>query len=69
MHHSHDLIHKAVGWLLREVGKKDEARLRQYLSTPLAGEDKPRCQSMPRTMLRYAIEKFPQQDRKAFMAR
>ncbi|WP_407401027.1 DNA alkylation repair protein [Sodaliphilus sp.] len=69
MHHKHDLIHKAVGWLLREVGKKDETRLRHYLSTPLAGEDKPRCQSMPRTMLRYAIERFPDTDRKYFMAR
>ncbi len=59
LHHPHDLIHKAVGWLLREAGKRDEARLRQYLET--------RCHTMPRTMLRYAIEKFPEAERQAWM--
>ena len=49
----HDLLQKAVGWLLREAGKRDEQRLKVWLST--------RYQSMPRTMLRYAIEKFEDQ--------
>ncbi len=51
LHHPHDLIHKAVGWLLREAGKRDQKALEAYLA--------PRFQTMPRTMLRYAIEKFP----------
>jgi len=59
LHHPHDLIHKAVGWLLREAGKRDEARLRAWLQ--------PRCHTMPRTMLRYAIEKFPPADRQAYL--
>ena len=60
LHHPHDLIHKAVGWLLREAGKRDPDRLRDYL--------RPRLASMPRTMLRYAIEKFPPDERRAFLA-
>ena len=59
LHHSHDLIHKAVGWLLREAGKRDKPALVAFLE--------PRCRTMPRTMLRYAIEKFPEEERKGFM--
>ena len=55
----HDLLQKAVGWLLREAGKRDEQRLKDWLST--------RCQTMPRTMLRYAIEKFPEEERRKLM--
>ena len=60
LHHPHDLIHKAVGWMLREVGKRDEALLYNYLCTPASGEPHIRCQVMPRTALRYAIEKLPE---------
>jgi len=55
----HDLLQKAVGWLLREAGKRDENRLKAWLST--------RCTVMPRTMLRYAIERFPKEERFCFM--
>ena len=59
LHHPHDLIHKAVGWLLREAGKRDKAALVAYLQ--------PRYQGMPRTMLRYAIEKFPEAERQLYL--
>ena len=55
----HDLLQKAVGWLLREAGKRDEQRLKGWLST--------RYITMPRTMLRYAIEKFSEEERKKYM--
>ena len=59
LHHPHDLIHKAVGWILREIGKRDEAALTAYLL--------PRYRHMPRTMLRYAIERFDEQKRQQFL--
>ena len=61
LHHPHDLIHKAVGWLLREAGKRDKPALEAYLS--------PRYAVMPRTMLRYAIEKFPEPERQYYLAK
>ena len=59
LHHPHDLIQKAVGWLLREAGKRNKEKLVAFL--------KPRYTTMPRTMLRYAIEKFPKDERLAYL--
>ncbi len=69
LHHSHDLIHKAVGWLLREAGKRDCSALEAYLTGPDPSCDTPRFRMMPRTALRYAIEKFPEPERQRYMAR
>lgn len=57
--HPHDLMHKAVGWMLREVGNRNLDAEQAYLTSPLPGGKEPRYKIMPRTMLRYAIEKFP----------
>jgi 3-methyladenine DNA glycosylase AlkD len=55
----HDLIHKAVGWMLREVGKRDIQILRAFLNE--------NAQEMPRTMLRYAIEKLSETERRKWL--
>ncbi len=60
LHHTHDLIHKATGWMLREAGKQDIQRLRSFVYE--------RHAEMPRTMLRYAIEKFPKEERKEILS-
>ena len=60
LHHPHDLMHKAVGWMLREMGKRvDMDLLRDFLHQHV--------HEMPRTMLRYAIEKMPERERQYWL--
>lgn len=61
LHHNHDLMQKAIGWMLREMGKRDQELLIQFLEKF--------CKVMPRTMLRYSIEKFSEEERRYFMKR
>ncbi|MDR1257787.1 MAG: DNA alkylation repair protein [Tannerellaceae bacterium] len=59
LHHRHDLIHKAVGWMLREVGKRDREALTDFIER--------NSEKMSRTTLRYAIEHYPENERQYFL--
>ena len=59
LYHKHDLMHKAIGWMLREVGKRDKMQLTDFLDRY--------SKEMPRTMLRYSIEKLSPEERVFYM--
>lgn len=59
LNHKHDLMHKAIGWMLREMGKKDISKLRNFLNE--------NYKQMPRTMLRYSIEKLAEDERQMYL--
>lgn len=59
--HPHDLIHKAIGWMLREIGKREKETLLDFLETNYS--------KMPRTSLRYSIERFPEPERQYWLKR
>lgn len=61
LNHPHDLIHKATGWMLREAGKRNIQDLREFLTN--------HASVMPRTMLRYSIEKLPEAERRKWLAK
>jgi 3-methyladenine DNA glycosylase AlkD len=61
LHDDHDLVHKAAGWMLREVGKRNFALADAFLGKHYA--------ALPRTMLRYAIERFPEKKKRRYMSK
>ena len=61
MNHPHHLMHKAIGWMLREIGKRDKETLLDFLEN--------NYKDLPRTSLRYSIERFPEPERQYWLKR